>query len=457
MTVMYSACSMNRMPGGLKYAFCAALLLCSTAGATNVYVVPPDTPGAAPDGLFTTWSTAATNIQDAINAINTNGGNIVYISNGVYHLTNEIAVNKGIVLRSWSNGLTAPASTILDADNYPGKPETNRVLYVNHVDAIVDGLKLQGGNGRGGGILIGRSAMITNCIIYSNVTANYGAGIATEVVGRKVGLITHCNVIYNEATNGGGGFFLNDYSTGIIEHCSIEWNKSRANNAANGGGGFYGTRLGTNLIVRWCTIAHNTASYRDSGGGVNIWYSGIIENCVIVSNHQISTSTGRSGHDVYIYYGTNVYLRNCLVAGNTNTSRDVVHCQFAGNIENCTIANNAAGGIGNYTNDAGARVVNTIMYDNLIDAYTNNIVFSNCVASVVLPGADNITNAPIFADAGFRLAADSPGINAGLNLPWMSEPGAIDLDGRRRVDAIQRRVDMGCYEYLYRGSLFNIK
>ena len=69
----------------------------------------------------------------------------------------------------------------------------------------------------------------------------------------------------------------------------------------------------------------------------------------------------------------------------------------------------------------------------------------------------NITNSPRFMDfAGqnFRLTADSPAVNSGLNQNWMD--GAKDLDGHSRMDRFFGRVDMGCFEHLSRGMTFKV-
>jgi hypothetical protein len=45
-------------------------------------------------------------------------------------------------------------------------------------------------------------------------------------------------------------------------------------------------------------------------------------------------------------------------------------------------------------------------------------------------------------------------LNAGVNRSWMD--GATDLDGHHRIDEFSRQVDMGCYEYLFRGTMYRI-
>ena len=54
-----------------------------------------------------------------------------------------------------------------------------------------------------------------------------------------------------------------------------------------------------------------------------------------------------------------------------------------------------------------------------------------------------------------RLQAGSPCINAGIKREWMT--GALDLDGRTRIDRFSDKVDMGAYEYIPQGMLFMSK
>jgi BirA family biotin operon repressor/biotin-[acetyl-CoA-carboxylase] ligase len=60
------------------------------------------------------------------------------------------------------------------------------------------------------------------------------------------------------------------------------------------------------------------------------------------------------------------------------------------------------------------------------------------------------------ASPDFRLAVDSPCINAGTNQPdWMA--AATDLDGSPRIDRVFGTVDIGAYEYHYTGSLLLLR
>ena len=87
--------------------------------ASDRYVVAPGT-GGTNEGPYTDWGIAATQIQWAVDAA-TNAGDTVWVSNGVYLLTNQIVVTSNIVLRS-TNG---PDVTIINGNFTIGNPETN--------------------------------------------------------------------------------------------------------------------------------------------------------------------------------------------------------------------------------------------------------------------------------------------------------------------------------------------
>src|SRR5512140_2366857 len=92
------SCSFENLLG-LTFALTLAL---SAEGLD--YFVSPSGAGVPP---FATWSDAATNIQDAIDAAA--AGDIVWVTNGVYaaggrvmagDLTNRVALNKGLTVQS---------------------------------------------------------------------------------------------------------------------------------------------------------------------------------------------------------------------------------------------------------------------------------------------------------------------------------------------------------------------
>ncbi len=103
--------------------------------------------------------------------------------------------------------------------------------------------------------------------------------------------------------------------------------------------------------------------------------------------------------------------------------------------------------ISNRAADFGGGVLNNaiVYYNAGADiASTGGTVHFSCVPQV-LPGQDNVTNAPLFvarARGDYRLTADSFCINAGAHQGWMST--AHDLAGTNRI--LYGVVDMGAYE-----------
>ncbi|MFA7157875.1 MAG: hypothetical protein WC299_01130, partial [Kiritimatiellia bacterium] len=69
---------------------------------------------------YNTWAGAATQIQWAVSAAG--AGETVWVSNGIYYLTNQIAIGN-VKLRSWPDGSSRRDTTIVNG-NYPGY--TNR-------------------------------------------------------------------------------------------------------------------------------------------------------------------------------------------------------------------------------------------------------------------------------------------------------------------------------------------
>ena len=80
------------------------------------------------------------------------------------------------------------------------------------------------------------------------------------------------------------------------------------------------------------------------------------------------------------------------------------------------------------------------------------------MAPIPVYGANNFTDDPLFVgkDTGnWHVARNSPCINAGLNQFWMT--GATDIDGRQRIDRFNSIVDIGCYEHISTGTMFEFR
>jgi PKD repeat protein len=223
---------------------------------------------ASPVPPYATWATAATNIQDAIDAASLPGA-LVLVSNGTYAtggrvvagaLTNRIAVTKPIVVRS----VNGPQATIL-AGAGPNGDAAVRCAYLG-TNAMLAGFTLSNGHTRsflgdvvtersGGGAWCDRTAVLSNCV----VTAS---GAAADGGGCYGGLLQRCTLTANTAQNGGG------VSTGVLYNCLLVGNTSTLF-----GAGSHRSQL------HHCTVARNAAT--STGGGA---YGGALTNCIVYDN-----------------------------------------------------------------------------------------------------------------------------------------------------------------------------
>jgi len=424
---------------------------------------------------YASWPDASTNIIWAVNEAGS--GDTVLVSNGIYYTTGQVYSAAAITLRSF-NGRDA---TILNGDN----ASTNRCVYFTSSSAVFDGFTVTnystrasdgalygykfynstfvsnrctgiagpvtGVLGGRGTIVMGSGGNITNCIFRNNVN-NYGGGIFSSPANNT--RISGCWFEDNSGSYGGGCALL--FATNaIVSNCVFINNDGHYN-----GGGLF-ILYGMNNSVLNCTIISNfTLSGSGRGGGIDMYYSGLIKDCSIIGN-----SAANQGGGINLVYnlGTNVAIINCLIARNqstTNTGGGIwaTNC----NIESCTIVSNyakvAAGGV--YLAGPGSSGTNSIIYFNTAPSaanFTNPAENAGLSYSCVIPavnGTANITNNPVLKDlAGgdYRLRITSPCVNAGTNQPWMT--GAVDLQGNARI--LKTIVDMGAYETrIWQGTIF---
>jgi hypothetical protein len=267
---------------------------------------------------YSSWSTAATNIQSAINAVVVPGG-IVLVSNGVYNTSsttspdgaqNRVAVTLPVILESF-NG---PAVTFINGG------ATCRCVYLTN-GATLNGFTLtEGSTTNGGGVYAASTnATITNCVIKS-CSANSEGG------GTYSGTFYDCSLLNNNSSGDGGGAY-----GGAFDNCTI------ANNSATTYGGGVYSGVGSPLIVENCIIVSNSAS---AGGGVFNFPSSspaprfdcltncFVTNCVISYN-----SAGDFGSAT-----VDAYLDNCTVSSNKISY--IAAAAAAGYLVNCTFVGN---------------------------------------------------------------------------------------------------------------------
>ena len=253
------------------------LLVTFRASATTRYVDLNST-NATPS--FTDWSTAATNIQDAIDAAV--AGDLVLVTNGVYatggrvvygFMTNRVVINKAVTVQS----VNGAAVTVIQGNQPTGNNAVRCVYLTNNATLI--GFTLTNGATRstgdlaneqsgGGAWCFSTSGKLINCLVVSNSSVRNGGGVYHSTLnncllmgnssdfgyggGASGSLLTNCTLIGNSAQNGGGGAS----NGGGLVNCTVVGNA-----AFLGGGGAWESQA-------WnCIIYYNTAPNFFFGSG----------------------------------------------------------------------------------------------------------------------------------------------------------------------------------------------
>jgi len=309
-----------------------------------VHYVALDSP--TPAAPYTSWSTAATNIQDAIDAVSTPGA-LVLVSNGVYqtgarpvygNLTNRVVIDKVLTLRS----VNGPQFTTIRGHQVPlneGGPNgvgAIRCVYLGD-GAVLSGFTLTNGatwndgdflgRGNGGGGLWCESAnaSVSNCIISGN-SAYYGGGVNGAT-------LNNCTLSANSALYGGGA------ALSRMNYCTL------TNNYGYHGGGAW------NATLTGCTLTGNSVGgYGETaaGGGVN---GGTLTNCTLIANFTTNYSGGAADATLYSCTLSNnsawrgggaggCKLYNCTVAANWASDRG--GGTYGGTLTQCVLNDNSA-------------------------------------------------------------------------------------------------------------------
>lgn len=455
--------------------------------------------GQSPVHPYDIWSNAASNIQDAVNAASS--GSTVWVKHGRYTVstnsvdqfgTNVVFINKPLTLRASGSA----TNTLIDGE---GRYRCVGAYYggTSASGIVIDGFTITNGFAPrwGGGLWFAAkgpgddwTGKVLNCLVTDCTCVSTNSGMNAEGGGiamidstadgvrsyyTKL-LVSNCVVRANLATNTvtakaswGGGIIYRGLKGASVLDSRIE-----ANRAGSTGGGVY-LQVNANsgrgpLKVSGCIIRDNAVRhYADaSSGGGGLYLTGPVD----VLNTLIYNNVARSGPTDYFSGG------GCYV-----TSSYINH-EYA-NFYNCTIVSNNAFNIGgglcvrdwsNIFNNTVLTLYNTTILSNTATAQADiaaasgsrphtNFAYHSCFPASALSGSiqegtGNLHVSPKFVDYArqdFRLSGSSPCINAGTNQAWMV--GAIDLDGNRRIDRAVGTVDIGCYEYVYHGTLLQIR
>jgi len=420
------------------FSLTVVLLVAAPAPAVDHYVSPAGTNNPP----YTNWADAATNIQWAVNAAT--NGETVLVSNGTYYLTNQVDIAAAITCAS-VNGREV---TIVDGNNYGGKPVTNRCFYITAA-ATLDGFTIRNGvsTNSGGGVFCSTGTKVQNCRITSCVVSNPNASAILRGGGIYKGVVSNCEISANVNYNRwGGGMYLTSGDKAV--KCIVVSNTIPLVSDENHGGGIC---AGATAIIDDCIVSWNQAKTPSYGGGVDCGAGGtILRNSLICNNSAISGG----GVDVYYCWAT---IQNCTIASNTGTYGGGIFsvCSYPQTtyVENVVVYyNTAASGSNIYVSVPGYAGLGTGSYNIVNSCIASTNAFpTNLVAGYYYAG--NIESNPQFVDfagGNYRLNANSPCVNAGSNEDWMVN--SVDLDGMQRIR--YGAVDMGAYEAIYNGTIY---
>ncbi len=228
------------------------LLLPIFQASASVFYV--DLNSTNPVSPYADWSTAAMNIQDAIDA--SSDGDQIWVTNGIYqtggrvmtgNLTNRVALNKAVTVQS----VNGPWVTTIQGAGATNGTAAVRCAWLTNNAALIGftltwGATQTSGDTSGGGVWCASSnAVVSNCVITSNTAYRYGGGAYQ-------GTLNNCLICSNRAQTFPSGAACN----AVLNHCTVV-------NNANGGI----NQLSPNsVLITNCIIYFNAFGNYNSGG-----------------------------------------------------------------------------------------------------------------------------------------------------------------------------------------------
>ncbi|MCX6925621.1 MAG: PKD domain-containing protein, partial [Verrucomicrobia bacterium] len=286
--------------------------------------------GTNPVAPFLSWVTAATNIQDALDAAFAGGGTVL-VSNGVYRtggktitgiLTNRVSVTQAMTVQS----VNGPEATVIEGWHVPGTVNGDtavRCVYLADGAALL-GFTLTNGATRGNN---------------SGIAEMSGGGAWCQSTNA---VLSNCVVVANSCSWWGAGVY-----SGTLFDCELTSNTNVSGSFGGGGGAAYSQLFG-------CRLKGNRTS-PGSGGGALLC---ALTDCLVTGNYDVGASR--------------CTLDNCLVTANIGTGVD------RGQANNCTISSNTPVYRGSTTYGGGAvqaTLSNCVLHANQA---TNGGAAYNC-------------------------------------------------------------------------------
>ncbi|MEI7851335.1 MAG: right-handed parallel beta-helix repeat-containing protein [Kiritimatiellales bacterium] len=363
---------------------------------------------------FTSWATASTNIQAALNAA-TNDYEIIAVADGAYtEFKNHVFVfpTNPVML----TGVSSASNCVLDGKMFEGGHfsglEVGPSSSSNDWTVLRNITFMRGMRDEGVFICDGARLLIDGCALLNNYGGYnfYGADI----------LVKNSTRLYlrNTAIKSFASFIKVESASDVaVERCEVEYETEA-----------YG--IGVNLESD-CSILGDSSTIRGGSYGCFVFGSARIEGLTFEGNE--------TGIECWAF--TEPQIKNCVFVGNISAVSieagahpAIEYCTFTGNTNALTSLQQQE----DFTQ--GATVRDSIIWGNLTAVNTSaaplTVSVSNSCVQSGLPVDGNITNAPQF-EYVWRLATNSPCLNAGTvaNAPTKDADGDVRMDGMPDIGA----------------------
>jgi hypothetical protein len=388
------------------------LMLAGVASAADLYVATNGN-----DSTHSSWSTAYTNVQDALHAATS--GDRIYVAGHTFSVTNSLSWTGVASFVTIRGGYAATNDTSLPGSNNPTLWPTvfrrasglDRVWSIMGVTngtlsqvTITGGSNTVNGNVYGGGLYLANtsSLAIDSCVITGNVVKS----------------------TFNHGYAYGGGLFVASGSSAALANCLVARNKA----------------------ISWGDFGTDTGF----GGGACVNGTAMWQNCVISLNEADNEYNSgayvayHAGKGAGLYAAGTVTLSNCLLNANRSwTYGDAIYCASGTlRLDNCTIADHGDDGI--YQAAGTVSVSNSILWNNGDDIVGTVTLDHSSIEDCDNNGTNGCSNGSPLFEYGYYIGSGSPCTNAGS-----VSAAAAGLDARTtRADGQpdSGQVDLG-YHY----------
>lgn len=389
---------------------------------------------------YTNWVTAATSLLAVVTG--SQNGDTILVTDGVWKALSG-PTQTSLVWRS----VNGPDKTTIDGTLLSSSSE-----FYGGTNGEFHGFTFCNTTGQYGTILIGRSYLISNCIVtrVKNTRSYQGA---ITFFGSQTSRVYNTLVHANFNADHGGGVSLSGESGSPIVYmtdCVV------SNNDTPSWGGGVCAQGGT-LYMDRCTITRNTSArgagcFASSAGGV------VLSNCVVSYNHvdvdqgalynAVAYNSFLFGNwDGYCAASWESVLYNCVAIGNFSSDTRYGSIYFSKGENNIFYYNYPADVDGGAFSNTCYRVRGTTA-PTMINCLSNvaPVFVDDYAAVLATPSAANCgTGFSLLASGldGLRLQASSPLINSGTNKGWMV--GTFDYSATNaRIQSVS--VDLGPFE-----------